>query len=150
MDLRPELLPPPANEQRLQAISREIERICDLIQHGEPTDEAITLFNQSTGHHYGLQDFAEYQGSRDLADFALEAARPTHPRVPDITRHELVEIVNRILAVDPETDYYLRLLEANLAYPNISGLIFHPPAELQDASAEQIIDIALSYHPIAL
>ncbi|GAA0966668.1 hypothetical protein GCM10009550_69450 [Actinocorallia libanotica] len=150
MQLRSELLPPPVNEQQLQAIGREIERIANLIQHGEPADEAIAVFNRSTGHHYGMHDFAEYQGSRDLADFALEAARPAHPRVPDITRYELIEVVDRILAADPETDYYLRLLDANLAHPDASGLIFHPPAELRDASAEQIIDHALSYRPIAM
>lgn len=79
MQLRSELLPPPVNEQQLQAIGREIERIANLIQHGEPANEAIAVFNRSTGHHYGMHDFAEYQGSRDLADFALEAARPAHP-----------------------------------------------------------------------
>lgn len=150
MDLRPELLPPTVNEQQLRTVSREIERISDLIQHGGPADEAIMIFNQSTGHNYGLHDFAEYWGSRDLADFALEAARPAHPRVSGITRDELIEIVNRILTADPETDYYLLLLGTNLPHPNIPGLIYYPPAELQGASAEQIVDAVLSYRPIAL
>ncbi len=146
----PRVAPSGVSEQRLQALGQEIERISDLIRHSEPADEAIMTFNQSTGHHYGLHDFAEYWGSRDLADFVLEAARPAHPRVSDITRDELIEIVNRILAADPETDYYLRLLDANLPYPNIHGLIYYPPAELQDASAEQIVDSVLSYRPISL
>ena len=33
--------------------------------------------------------------------------------------------------------------------PAASGLIFHPP-KLQDATAEQIVDAALAYRPIAL
>jgi hypothetical protein len=73
-----------------------------------------------------------------------------HPRVPGITRDELAEIVRRLQAADPETDYYLRLLEANVAHPGVSDLIYHPPAELRQASAEQIVDTALSYRPIAL
>jgi hypothetical protein len=49
-----------------------------------------------------------------------------------------------------EDAYYLRLLEANVAHPRVSDLIYHPPAGMGEASAEQIIDTALSYRPIAL
>ncbi|WP_262508442.1 hypothetical protein [Streptomyces spongiicola] len=31
MDLRPELLPPPVSQQRLDELSREIDRIADLL-----------------------------------------------------------------------------------------------------------------------
>lgn len=103
-----------------------------------------------TGHDYTAYTFTEYWRSRDLEDLAREAARPAHPRVADITRDELVEIVRRILAVDPEIDYYLRLLEANVLHPAVTDLIFHPPDGLQDASAEELVDKALTYRPIAL
>jgi hypothetical protein len=152
MNLRPELLPPAVDQQRLTEISEEIERIADLVHQGRrsETDEAVAAFNARTGHTYAVSAFVEYGASRDLEEFALEAARPARPRVSDITRPELVEIVGRIMAGDPETDYYLLLLEANVVHPRVSGLIFHPPAELQDASAEAIVDAALSYRPIAL
>jgi hypothetical protein len=150
MDLRPELLPPPVGSQPLAEISREIEKISGLLCCGEPAEAAIAAFNEMTGHDYDAADFAEYHGWRRLEDFAKEAARPVHPRVPGITRDELAEIVRRLQAADPETDYYLRLLEANVAHPGVSDLIYHPPAELRQASAEQIVDTALSYRPIAL
>ncbi|MDH6120252.1 hypothetical protein ABH930_006214 [Kitasatospora sp. GAS204A] len=95
-------------------------------------------------------NFAEYDGSRSLDEFALEAARPARPRIEDITTDELVEIIRRLLAGGPESDYYLRLLEANVAHPRVSDLIFQHSAELPDASAEQIVDEALKYRPIAL
>jgi Colicin immunity protein / pyocin immunity protein len=41
-------------------------------------------------------------------------------------------------------------LEANVSHPQVSDLIFYPPAELRDASAEQIVDEVLEYRPIAL
>jgi hypothetical protein len=41
-------------------------------------------------------------------------------------------------------------LEANVPHPRVSDLIFHPPAELQDASAEQIVSEAFKYRPITL
>lgn len=150
MDLRPELLPLPVAPQRLQEISREIEKISHLLDNHEPAEAAIAAFNEMTGHDYDAYKFAHYWRSCGLEDFAKEAARPAHPRVPDITRDELVEIVRRLQTADPETDYYLRLLAANVACPDVSGLIYWPPAELRDASAEQIVDAALSHRPIAL
>ncbi|MFJ4192238.1 hypothetical protein [Kitasatospora sp. NPDC089509] len=151
VDLRVELRPPSVSQQQLAGLSHEILRIADPVLCGsENTHAEITAFNARTGHDYAVLDFTEYDGSRDLADFALEAARPARPRIADVTTDELVEIVRRILAGDPETDYYLRLLEANVTDPRVSDLIFHPPAGLRDASAEQIVAEALRYRPIAL
>ncbi|MFF2363791.1 hypothetical protein ACFVU0_13885 [Streptomyces sp. NPDC058122] len=61
-----------------------------------------------------------------------------------------MEIVRRLLTVSPESDYYLLLLKANVPHPHVIDLIFHPSDNLQDASAEQIVDAALKYRPIAL
>ncbi|MEW2472093.1 bacteriocin immunity protein [Streptomyces sp. NPDC046994] len=151
MDLRAELTPPQVSRQRLDELCSEILHIADLVLCGSGSaDEGITAFNARTGHSYVALDFAEYDGSRNLVEFALEAARPARPRIADITTDELVEIVRRLLASDPESDYYLRLLEANVSHPRVSDLIFHPPAELLDASAEQIVDEALKYRLITL
>ncbi|MGW2324574.1 hypothetical protein ACWC5C_02270 [Streptomyces sp. NPDC001700] len=122
MDLRPELLPPSVS---------------------------VAAFNQRTGHAYTAVDFAGYDGSRSLDEFAREAARPLRPRVPGVTRDELVEIVRRVMTADPATDYYLRFLEANVPHPRVSELIFHPPAELEN-TAEAVVDAALGYRAIAL
>jgi hypothetical protein len=83
-------------------------------------------------------------------DCAPETAGLSGPRVPDITRAELVEIVRRILAADEHADYYVLLLEANVPHPRVADLIFWPPPELVDAPPERIVDAALSYRPIAL
>ncbi|WP_229864811.1 bacteriocin immunity protein [Streptomyces spinoverrucosus] len=150
MDLRSELRPPPVDQEQLDEICSEIERISDLIARGGPADDAVAAFNQKTGHEYTILDFAEYYGWRSLEDFTREAARPAWPKVPDITRDELVEIVRRILANDPEARFYLRLFEVNVPHPRAADLIFHPPAELQDAPAETVTDAALSYRAISL
>ncbi|MFD9123378.1 hypothetical protein [Kitasatospora sp. NPDC059571] len=118
MDLRPELTPPPVSPERLTHLCDAIERIADLVPSRSPDAEAaITAFNAHTGHTYVAVDFAEYEGSRSTADFAREAARPARPRSTDITREELVEITRRLLTADPDTDYYLRLLQANVPHP---------------------------------
>ncbi|MEV6979413.1 hypothetical protein [Kitasatospora sp. NPDC093806] len=151
MDLRAELMPPSVGRQGLDELSSEIAWIADLVLRGaENAGEEIRAFNERTGHDYVALDFAEYEGNRDLAEFVLEAARPGRPRIVDVTTDELTEIVRRMLAGDPESDYYLRLFAANVTHPGVSDLIFHPPAELRGASAEQIVDEALKYRPIAL
>lgn len=139
------------SRQRLDELCAEVERIADLLEaRPEAASEAIAAFNATTGHDYEPLAFAEYYGSRSLEEFAREAARPARPVVADITRDELVEIVRRLLMAAPESDYYLRLLEANVSHPRVSDLLFHPADALKDASAEQIIDEALKYRPIAL
>ncbi|WP_101385683.1 hypothetical protein [Streptomyces sp. TLI_146] len=151
VDLRPELLPPPVDRQWLDELCTEIERIDGLVtSRPEAADEAIAAFNAMTGHAYEAFDFAGYHGSRSLEDFAKEAARPARPVVADISRDELVECVRRLLTASPESSYYLRLLEANVPHPGVSDLVFHPSDALKDASAEQIVDEAMKYRPIAL
>ncbi|MFF5339078.1 bacteriocin immunity protein [Streptomyces sp. NPDC013181] len=152
MDLRPELLPPPASRQRLNELCTEVERIAELLTaHPEVAGGEIEAFNAMTGQNYVALDFAEYDGSRSLEEFAREAAaRPARPVIADITRDELVEIVRRLLTGSEESDYYLRLLEANVSHPRVSDLVFHPSDILQDPSPEQIVDEALKYRPIAL
>ncbi|GAA0318347.1 hypothetical protein GCM10010302_66760 [Streptomyces polychromogenes] len=151
VDLRPELSPPSVSRRRLDELCAEVERIVELLETcPEAAGGAITAFNAMTGHDYRALDFAEYDGSRSLEEFAREAARPARPVVADITRDELVEIVRRLLTASAESDYYLRLLQANVSHPRVSDLVFHPSGSLRDPSAEQIVDMALAYRPIAL
>ncbi|GAA1597543.1 hypothetical protein GCM10009678_94070 [Actinomadura kijaniata] len=150
MELRPELSPPPVPPERLGEISAWIERIERSVAGGEPVAEEIGAFNAATGHRYGVFDFATYRGARTLEEFALEAARPAHPRVPDVTRAELVEIVRRVLDGDPETGYYLLVLDAGVARRDAADLIFHPPPGLEGAPAGEIVDAILAYRPFSL
>ncbi|MGV9386126.1 hypothetical protein ACWDRB_60695 [Nonomuraea sp. NPDC003707] len=152
MDLRPALLPPPVSQERQEQLGREIDRIAELIETGRLMEarEAVAAFNMQTGHTYEPSDFAAYRESQDLDELARDAARPERPKVSDITREELAEIVRRIMEADPDSDYYLRLLKANVLHPRVSNLIFWPPEELQDATAEAIVEAALRYRPIAL
>jgi len=110
----------------------------------------VAAFAEATGHDCSAADFLGYAGSRTLEEFALEAARPAYPRVPDVTRDELVEVVRRILSGGADAEYYLLLFTTNVTRPAASDLIFHPPSDLADASAEQIVDAAPAHSPIAL
>src|SRR5262249_3971623 len=134
MELRPELLPPPVSPQRIEELGREIDRIAEL--RGDIAREAVARFEETTGHAYS--EFRDYSAAESRDEAAVRAARPGHPRVPDVTREELVEIVRRIRAcLPPDQDWYLRVLETNTSHPAVSDLIFWPPPELESASAEE-------------
>ncbi|MGW0664850.1 hypothetical protein [Streptodolium elevatio] len=150
MELRPELLPPPVPAERLAWLCAEIERIEGLVARGGPgeADEAVAAFNTETGHNYTVADFANYWRSGDVEEFALEAARPGWPKVPDVTHDELAELVRRVMSVAPDWEYCLLLLQVNVPNPGLVDLLF--PAELTDATAEEIVRVALAYRPTAL
>jgi hypothetical protein len=150
MELRPELCPPAVSPERAAQLRAAIENIAQLLEHGNSADAAIAEFNADTGHSYAAAHFLTYWESRALEDFALEAARPSRPKVADITRDELVEVVRRIIAAEDASDYYVLLLTTNIQHPRVTDLIFWPPPELVDATPERIVDAALSYRPIAL
>ncbi|MEU9991091.1 bacteriocin immunity protein [Streptomyces sp. NPDC048045] len=153
MELRRELLPAPVPAERPAELGEEIERIENLLhEDAEAGQRAIDAFNAATGNAYGPSAFVNCAAAGGPEAFALEAARPARPRVPDVTRAELGEIVRRIMAApgDPDTDHYLLVLETNVAHPRSRDLIFHPPAHLVDASPERIVDEMLAYRPIAL
>jgi len=125
VDLRPDLLPPVVDQWRIDELGAEITRIVGLVHQGRQpeADVAMAEFNAAAGRDYGVGDFLEYDGTRSLEDFAREAAQPAWPSVPDVTRSELIEIVCRIQAADPDCDYYLLLLRANTPHPRVSDLI---------------------------
>ncbi len=116
----------------------------------EEAEAAVAAFNSETGHAYTVAEFANYWRATDLEEFAVGAARPAWPKVPDVTHEELTELVRRVLTVAPDWEYYLLLLQVNVPNPGLVDLLFHPPAELRDATAEEIVRAALAYRPTAL
>ncbi|WP_370424279.1 e9imm peptide (plasmid) [Streptomyces sp. QH1-20] len=71
-----------------------------------------------------------------------------------MSREEAVALVRRIMgpedASEAEIDDWLDMLDKALACPGgyVSGLIFWPPG--RELSAEEVVDHALAYRPIAL
>ncbi|MDW6057043.1 bacteriocin immunity protein [Streptomyces sp. FXJ1.4098] len=71
-----------------------------------------------------------------------------------MSRAEAVALVQRIMDADyaseEEADNWLDMLDRALACPagHVSGLIFRPPE--RELSADEVVDHALAYRPIAL
>lgn len=69
-----------------------------------------------------------------------------------LTKEELVDLVRRIVAAEgteEEQDDMMDLLEANVADPEVSDLIYYPPSGVA-LTPEQIVERALAYRPIQL
>ncbi|MEV0262609.1 bacteriocin immunity protein [Streptomyces sp. NPDC050617] len=67
-----------------------------------------------------------------------------------MTRSELIQLVERIMAgegSESEHDALVRTLEENVPHPRVLGLIYYSDPAL---TAEQVVDQALAYRPIAL
>jgi hypothetical protein len=66
-------------------------------------------------------------------------------------KEELIIIVKRLQTADflsgKESGELMRLLERNVVHPEVSDLIFWNDTEL---TAEEIVEMALSYKPIPL
>ncbi|MFJ3709482.1 hypothetical protein OG709_01300 [Streptomyces sp. NBC_01267] len=78
---------------------RAAARAAELVLSGdEHADEEIRAFNTRTGHDYVALDFAEYDSSRAVVDYAWEAARPARPRIAHVTgRGSLDEAAYRMV-----------------------------------------------------
>ncbi|MFD0367740.1 e9imm peptide [Streptomyces sp. NPDC127114] len=68
-----------------------------------------------------------------------------------MSREEAISLVQRLMTAEgiseAEQDEMLEALENGLVCPHISDYIFWNPTEL---TAEQVVDKALTYRPIAL
>lgn len=65
-----------------------------------------------------------------------------------MSKHELIELIKRIRRCDgteEEIDDMIAELEKNVIYPEVSDLIFY-----SEKTAEEIVDLALSYKPVQL
>jgi hypothetical protein len=149
VELRDALRHRPVTPERRLAIAEAVLQIEQLVDRGEDVTVAIETLNEMTGHSFGPDDFHYHCGAPDREELVEQACAPPPVRLPDVTRNELVEIVRRILA-DPTDDWYIAAFESNTEMPGASGLIFYPPPELGNATAEEIVDAALAHRPIAL
>ncbi|GAA2501368.1 hypothetical protein [Winogradskya humida] len=138
MELRAELCEPEIAPERLAEVCAAVERIEELHWRGEPTEAAIAAFNADTGYDLDLYAFLSYSSSGPVEEFARGLLWPAWPKVPDITRDELIEIVGRALT----NPFYLHVLEVNVTHP--------APVLRDDATPEEIVDEILSYRPFAL
>lgn len=129
-------------EQRLE----QILAVCDdevLLAERAKRLEAETGFPD-------LQWFIEQtviHGDQSVR-YAAERISLYNPHEPRLNREQLIELTAQILTcegTEAEIDHKLSQLVENVPHPEVTDLIYWSD---EDYSAEQIVDIALSYKPI--
>ncbi|MEV0016958.1 bacteriocin immunity protein [Streptomyces tendae] len=74
----------------------------------------------------------------------------------ELTREQLIEMVRSLMELEvgseEDEDRVVEALQRNVPHPRMLNLIYHPELEglTDEASAEEIVDAALTYTPFAL
>lgn len=152
MELRPELLPPKLDTERVQILAELASKI-----DGAATglgDEWVEQFNRLAGTSFAFINFQGIYGAEEHDVWVRRVLNHllVHP-VADVSFEELVEIVRRAMPQNGYADYeaYMAILDANVPMPDASNLIFYPPdydeasfdLKQWDPTPEQIARIAL-------
>lgn len=142
MELRKVLLPPELDADKVIHLEYLANKIINCLHSGNNHSQLLNCFNQLSVRHYNIHDFDAAFGSIGMKEFAREALMPNPVYIPDITREEYLEIIQRVASADYlelETTWWLELLNRNLPHPAVSDLIYY-----QDLDPEEILDKALS------
>lgn len=151
MKLRPELLPPELDPQRVEHLTA----LVSSIDGGDRHEVAPLLdeFNRLASTSFEFHQLQGILGSQDHDTWVrVVLASPAVQLLPDITEPELVELARRVMDAEGSEhaiQFWLELLERNLPGCKISDLIFWPDAYCSggyasdDLTPEQIICLAL-------
>lgn len=114
--MRKELEYHKVNKTKLKQVKDLIEQIA---QKKDNVKEALCKLHEITGKEYKESDFYEYWGFMDLEDFAKLISVQEPPLVRDLTREELIEIIETMEKALIDVDesklwYYEELLHKSL------------------------------------
>jgi hypothetical protein len=139
----------PVTPEKRVAIEEAIQRIEELVDRDDDATAAIETLNETTGHNFGLDDLHHRCRAPDREQLIEWACAPPPVRLP--RRHPRRADRDRASHPRrPDRRLVHRGVRAQHVMPGASGLTFHPPPELRDMTAEEIVDAALAYYPTAL
>lgn len=159
MELRPELMPPTLDEEKVARLAKLADQI-DGAAPGQWEDD-LAKFNRLAGTGLKFEDLQGIYGAEDYEDYVRRVLHDWTVKPADgVTREELAEVVRRSM---PRSGYadreaYMAVLDANVPSPKASNLIFYPPdydaatntwgggrqMGEYDPTPEQIVEWALS------
>jgi hypothetical protein len=166
-------------EPKLEIAEKLFPKIMELIslfddgydsRDEQKIETAITAINSLTDKNIKAEDLFEYWGAESQEELAFKLSIPDPIMVDNITRCELLEIVNRIQSFDDNkisekltefgvplsnllsNEYYLPLLKRNFSYPEPSELFDRQKINgtFIELTANEIVDKILSHRPIEL
>ncbi|HEX8527714.1 hypothetical protein [Allosphingosinicella sp.] len=117
----------------MKRLEKLIAEVVARLDEGENCDEPISEINALSGCSYEAGDFFELHGWTSEEDAAAIAAMGSPPAFHDLTQEEIVTIIEIIGESDePESRYFLELLEQSFPGSDASDLIYYPYRELTD------------------
>lgn len=161
MNLRPELMPPQLDENKIARLSALAARI-DGANPGQ-WEEELAEFNQLAGTDIPFEHFQGIYGGENHETWVhrLLVRQSVRP-VPGVTRAELLEVIRRALPTtgDPECEAYMAIFDVNVPMQGASNLIFYPhdhdmhsntwgggrPINEYNPTPEEIVELALTKH----
>ena len=135
MVMRGDLQDPPIDAdiaKRAAALAAELYR---LHEAGQPTEASLQQLSDLCGLQVNRSDFIGAFGSVSAESFAKDLLAGQLPCPLDLSREDLIELIEAVCAVRGEewqSAYWLRCLEEATGCPEIIDLIYYPQATLGD------------------
>jgi len=140
--------------QEIASLAKSIETAIDNEENCDELLAQMSLLTQCK--LYDRDFFANLYKHTDIEDFAASAGYPPPKKIPEVSRNDLIEIMELAMnnIVESSFEYYLDLFDTNVVMPGASNVLFHLPDDWpysnDEPSAEEIVDYVLSYKVIAL
>lgn len=153
MALRETLRVGEADPKRIDAFRELYVQIIDRIDENVPYDDLLSAVAALSGGPADDPQYVEWlHGSDDVEEFAERAALGVAPRVLDLTREELVEIVRLIREGSaPRSRFYMDLFCRNVSHSAPSDLIYWPEKywpKGYEPTAEEVVEKAIDPNAI--
>lgn len=114
---------PQIDKQKIETVKNLIDRINET----SPNDDYIEELNRITGKSYKAVEFIEYWGWTDLDTLAENTLTAEPPRICDLTKDEIEEIVSIVktcfISDDNKAEYYMELLHKSLSLTDVMSYI---------------------------
>lgn len=123
------------DQESVAAASTLIEKIATALEQGSDATAELSQLQSLVGHEdFQMLDLESYWLHSSAEDVAKGLLGTRAVYVPDLTKSELVDIVERCTQSpsEAECNYYLALFQKNCPNPAKSDLIFWPPQEWLD------------------
>ena len=102
--------------------------IAAMAEIGIDVSAPLAEFNAESGREWRPDAFLFMLRGGDLPALALEAATPPPPAAPDLSREELLDVLDLIRDSEPPIAcHYIDLFEAAVGRPEAAALLFWPP-----------------------
>lgn len=141
---------PQIDMQKLEAVKKLIDKVADPSFNND-YNEALNELNRITGKSHEVTEFAEYWGWTDIDTLAKKALIAEPPRIGDLTKEEMKEIVTIIktclISDENKAEYYIELLHKSLPLTNVIEYVM---SEKDEAAIVNDMVLAASNSVISL